>query len=100
MEKNKRFKAPIQMEMVIYVTNDTKIGKITINFEIGQIPTEEEVINRIKRFKNNNELVEQLGEDWRFMTPEEMLNSYLQDKYGALEKYALPLPLTKYVYEF
>lgn len=99
MGQLEKLKAPIQMKMVVYVTNNIQIGKITIEFEIGQIPTEEEIINRVIKYKNS-ELKDQLGENWRFITPEELFNLSMQEKYAATEEYALPISARDYLYKF
>lgn len=98
MEQLEKLKAPIQIKIAVYVTDEEKIGKITIVFGIGQIPTEEEIINRVKNMKNKE--LKNLGENWRFITPEELFNLSMQEKYGDTEEYALPIFARDYLYKF
>lgn len=78
--------APIKLEMKVYAVNEDTGNQaiVTMSLPLGQYPTRQTMVSIFEQAK------ESLPDGYRVMDKSEFFNSYLQEEYGATEKFATP----------
>jgi len=81
-----KMNAPIQIEMKVYaVEEDTEQqAVVAMSLPVGQYPTRSTLEAIFKKAE------EALPDGFRVMNKSEFFNAYLQEEYGATEKFATP----------
>ena len=75
--------APIRLEMKVYaVDEDGTQAIVTMSLPLGQYPTREALKTIFEQAK------ESLPDEFRVMDKSEFFNAFLQEEYGAKEKFA------------
>lgn len=76
---------PYRTTIDVHVTNEVTHGKITIDLTLGNVPTQADIddcLKKAEQYAKDNDL--------RFMNKEEFFNFVLQEKTGINEKFAVP----------
>jgi uncharacterized NAD-dependent epimerase/dehydratase family protein len=78
--------APIKIEMKVYAVEEESGQQaiVTISLPLGQYPTRYTLETIFKQAKDA------LPNGFRVMNKSEFFNAYLQEEYGATEKFATP----------
>ena len=81
-----KMNAPITLEMKVYaIEEETKQQAIvTMSLPLGQYPTRSTLESIFKKAEDA------LPDGFRVMSKSEFFNTYLQEEYGATEKFATP----------
>lgn len=76
---------PYRTTIEVHVTNEVTHGKITIDLTLGNVPTQADIDEALKK------AYEYAGDNgMRPMNKEEFFNFVLQEKTGLNEKFAVP----------
>lgn len=81
-----KMNAPIKLEMKVYAVEE-KSGQqaiVTMSLPLGQYPTRSTLESIFKQAEDA------LPDGFRVMNKSEFFNTYLQEEYGATEKFATP----------
>lgn len=87
--------APIEIEMKIFFTDGRKVGTATIRLGYGHVPTEKEILERVKKFRDD-EMANLAGNNFKLMTAEEFFNHIVQEQTGSSENFAIPAKYRSY----
>ena len=82
-----KMNAPIKIEMKVYAVEEEESGQqavVTMSLPLGQYPTRTTLESIFKQAQDA------LPEGFRVMNKSEFFNAYLQEEYGATEKFATP----------
>ena len=81
-----KMNAPIQIEMKVYAVEEEteRQAIVTMSLPVGQYPTR----STFEAIFKKAEVA--LPEGYRVMNKSEFFNAYLQEEYGATEKFATP----------
>lgn len=75
---------PGSINLLVNITNGEMRGTITIEFLIGKIPTQEEIIQRIQKAETDGTI----PAGFRLMTKRETWDSFCMEEFG--QKIAMP----------
>jgi len=83
-----KMNAPIKMEMKVYAVEEESGQQaiLTMSLPLGQYPTRATLETIFKQAQDA------LPDGFRVMDKSEFFNAYLQEEYGATEKFATPGP--------
>ena len=81
-----KMNAPIKIEMKVYAVEEEsgQQAVVTMSLPLGQYPTRTTLESIFKQAQDA------LPEGFRVMDKSEFFNAYLQEEYGATEKFATP----------
>jgi len=81
-----KMNAPIKLEMKVYAVEEDSGQQaiVTMSLPLGQYPTRTTLESIFKQAEDA------LPEGFRVMNKSEFFNAYLQEEYGATEKFATP----------
>ena len=81
-----KMNAPIKIEMKVYAVEEEsgQQAVVTMSLPLGQYPTRTALESIFKQAQDA------LPEGFRVMDKSEFFNAYLQEEYGATEKFATP----------
>ena len=81
-----KMNAPIKIEMKVYAVEEEsgQQAVVTMSLNLGQYPTRTTLESAFKQAQDA------LPEGFRVMDKSEFFNAYLQEEYGATEKFATP----------
>lgn len=78
--------APIRLEMKVYAIHEEteQQAVVTMSLPLGQYPTRKTLVSIFEDAKNA------LPDGYHVMNKSEFFNAYIQEEYGATEKFATP----------
>lgn len=81
-----KMNAPIKLEMKVYAVEEESGQQaiVTMSLPLGQYPTRSTLESIFKQAEDA------LPDGFRVMNKSEFFNTYLQEEYGATEKFATP----------
>lgn len=89
-----KFIAPIRIKIEVYIKGESKTGSAIIDYEWGQLPTKEELKDRLVKFKE--EIKEMTGQSFEMMNEEDFFDQFMIEETGSHEKFAAPANLRKF----
>jgi hypothetical protein len=79
-----KFKAPIEANIEVWITDGKRNGKVTVGLGVGDFPTEEKIREAIESLKTS----EELPAGFHVMTKREWWDALCAEKFG--ERFAMP----------
>lgn len=85
MSKPFKLKGPYTTEIIVYITDGEREGKININLSMAEPPTQEDIDACLKKAEDAGKRV-----SLRLMNKREFFNAMMRERTGSHERFAVP----------